>query len=64
MLFLLAGSTVAIILDIDPILSIIVSACVAVFYTFLGGLYSVAYTDVIQLIFLVVGLVSKSHINH
>ncbi|XP_046367260.2 high-affinity choline transporter 1-like isoform X1 [Haliotis rufescens] len=51
------GSTTSIILDLDPVLSIIVSTCVAVFYTFIGGLYSVAYTDVIQLICLCVGLV-------
>ncbi|XP_071107962.1 high-affinity choline transporter 1-like [Haliotis cracherodii] len=51
------GSTMSLILDLDPILSIIVSTCVAVFYTFIGGLYSVAYTDVIQLICLCVGLI-------
>ena len=37
--------------------AVIVSACVAVMYTFFGGLYSVAYTDVAQLIFIFVGLV-------
>ncbi|XP_046582899.1 high-affinity choline transporter 1-like [Haliotis rubra] len=51
------GSTMSIILDLDPVLSVIVSSCVAVSYTFIGGLYSVAYTDVIQLICLCVGLV-------
>jgi len=40
------------------VLSVIVSACVAVGYTFFGGLYSVAYTDVIQLFFIALGLVS------
>ncbi|XP_041365035.1 high-affinity choline transporter 1-like [Gigantopelta aegis] len=50
------GTTVAIILGISDIVAIIVSACVAVFYTFLGGLLSVAYTDVIQLIFMLAGL--------
>ena len=29
--------------------SVVLSACVAVFYTLIGGLYSVAYTDVILL---------------
>ncbi|XP_046582887.1 high-affinity choline transporter 1-like [Haliotis rubra] len=51
------GSTMSLILDLDPVLSIIVSSCVSVFYTFIGGLYSVAYTDVIQLICLSVGLI-------
>ncbi|KAJ8303607.1 hypothetical protein KUTeg_020003 [Tegillarca granosa] len=32
-------------------------ACVAVFYTFFGGLYSVAYTDVIQLFCIAGGLI-------
>ncbi|XP_077550503.1 high-affinity choline transporter 1-like [Haemaphysalis longicornis] len=50
------GATVGVIIDIDTNTSIIVSACVALFYTFLGGLYSVAYTDVIQLFCIFVGL--------
>lgn len=32
------------------------SACIAVFYTLFGGLYSVAYTDVIQLFCIFIGL--------
>lgn len=36
--------------------SVIFSACIAVFYTLFGGLYSVAYTDVIQLICIFIGL--------
>ncbi|XP_025099151.1 high-affinity choline transporter 1-like [Pomacea canaliculata] len=50
------GNTISVILDFDTTISIIISACVAVVYTFLGGLYSVAYTDVIQLVFIAVGL--------
>ncbi|XP_055954359.1 high affinity choline transporter 1-like [Patella vulgata] len=50
------GSTISIILDIDETMAIIISACVAVFYTFLGGLWSVALTDVVQLICIAVGL--------
>ena len=38
--------------------SVVASACVAVFYTLIGGLYSVAYTDVIQLFCIFIGLVS------
>ncbi|XP_071105721.1 high affinity choline transporter 1-like [Haliotis cracherodii] len=51
------GSTVAIILDVDKTTSIIVSAAIAVCYTLLGGLWSVAYTDLVQLFFIAVGLV-------
>lgn len=40
----------------DKATSVIFSACVAVFYTLFGGLYSVAYTDVIQLICIFIGL--------
>ncbi|XP_022098358.1 high-affinity choline transporter 1-like isoform X2 [Acanthaster planci] len=50
------GSTVSVILDLDMTLSVIVSACIAVCYTLLGGLYSVAYTDIIQLICIFFGM--------
>ncbi|CAL8316168.1 unnamed protein product [Arctogadus glacialis] len=40
----------SVILDISYTVSIWISAAVAITYTLLGGLYSVAYTDVIQLI--------------
>ncbi|XP_068424058.1 high-affinity choline transporter 1-like [Clinocottus analis] len=44
------GLTMSVILDLSYAASIWISAAVAVTYTLLGGLYSVAYTDVIQLI--------------
>ncbi|XP_053312512.1 high affinity choline transporter 1-like [Spea bombifrons] len=50
------GATVRVILDVDGHLSIIISACTVILYTLLGGLYSVAYTDVIQLLFMIVSL--------
>ncbi|XP_060599124.1 high-affinity choline transporter 1-like [Ruditapes philippinarum] len=50
------GASLSVILDLDSTISIIVSACIAVFYTLFGGLYSVAYTDVVQLICIFVGL--------
>ncbi|KAK8386520.1 hypothetical protein O3P69_010863 [Scylla paramamosain] len=50
------GSTLAVILDINNTLSIIVSAAIAVVYTLFGGLYSVAYTDVVQLFCIFIGL--------
>lgn len=47
----------SIILGLSSALSIIISAAVSIIYTFLGGLYSVAFTDVIQLAFIFVSLV-------
>lgn len=47
-----------VILDIQGYLAIIISACTVILYTLLGGLYSVAYTDVIQLVFIMASLVS------
>ena len=38
--------------------AVILSALIAVLYTWVGGLYSVAYTDVVQLGCILVGLVS------
>ena len=51
------GSTLQVILILDINVSIIVSAAIAVLYTLLGGLISVAYTDVFQLFFIAFGLV-------
>jgi len=53
------GATVSVVVGLGKDLSVIVSACIAVFYTLIGGLYSVAYTDVIQLICIFIGLVSN-----
>lgn len=50
------GATLTVILGLDMNVSVIVSACIAVGYTFFGGLYSVAYTDVVQLICIFIGL--------
>lgn len=50
------GSTLSVILDIDIKVSIMVSAAVAVGYTLIGGMWSVAYTDVIQILFIFGGL--------
>lgn len=50
------GATLSVILSIDMTISVIVSALIAVGYTFFGGLYSVAYTDVVQLFCIAVGL--------
>ena len=56
------GATLAVIIDMDQGASVILSACIAVFYTLFGGLYSVAYTDVIQLFCIFIGLVSWNQI--
>lgn len=50
------GATLAVIIDMEKETSVIFSACIAVFYTLFGGLYSVAYTDVIQLFCIFIGL--------
>ena len=39
--------------------AVVSSALIAVFYTWVGGLYSVAYTDVVQLGCIFVGLVTS-----
>ncbi|CAN0293642.1 unnamed protein product [Lampetra fluviatilis] len=51
------GSTISVIVDINRTVAVIISALITIVYTLLGGLYSVAYTDVVQLVFIVVGLV-------
>lgn len=51
------GATISVIVDIDVNISVVLSALIAIFYTLFGGLYSVAYTDVIQLFFIFFGLV-------
>lgn len=53
---LLSGATLSVIIDMDQKTSVILSALIAIFYTLFGGLYSVAYTDVIQLFCIFAGL--------
>jgi high affinity choline transporter 7 len=50
---------VKVILKIDNITSVVVSAAISVGYTLIGGMISVAYTDVFQLFFIAFGLVRK-----
>ncbi|CAL1527461.1 unnamed protein product [Lymnaea stagnalis] len=50
------GASLKVILELNLGISIIISASIACLYTLLGGLYSVAYTDVIQLICMFFGL--------
>ncbi|KAJ0005888.1 hypothetical protein NQD34_015782 [Periophthalmus magnuspinnatus] len=50
------GATLSVIVDININMSVIISALIAIFYTLVGGLYSVAYTDVVQLFCIFLGL--------
>ncbi|XP_070833636.1 high-affinity choline transporter 1-like [Chaetodon trifascialis] len=50
------GGTMSVVLDLSNTVCIWISAAVAIIYTLLGGLYSVAYTDVIQLVLIFVSL--------
>lgn len=56
--FTFVGATMSVILDLPYALCIWISAAVAIIYTLLGGLYSVAYTDIIQLTLIFFSLVS------
>ncbi|KAM9707851.1 high-affinity choline transporter 1-like [Menidia menidia] len=50
------GGTMSVVLDVSYYLCIWISAAVAIVYTLLGGLYSVAYTDIIQLALMFVSM--------
>ena len=55
------GATLSVVIEINNDLSVVISALIAIIYTLFGGLYSVAYTDVVQLFCILIGLVSKSN---
>lgn len=55
----LIGATMSVILDFPYTLCIWISAGVAIIYTLMGGLYSVAYTDIIQLTLIFFSMVSS-----
>ncbi|XP_041804064.1 high-affinity choline transporter 1-like [Chelmon rostratus] len=50
------GGIMSVVLDLSFSVCIWISAAVATIYTLLGGLYSVAYTDVIQLVLIFISL--------
>lgn len=54
-----SGATLSVIVDINIKMSVVISALIAIFYTLVGGLYSVAYTDVVQLFCIFIGLVGS-----
>jgi high affinity choline transporter 7 len=53
-----AGASLSVIIGLAHTWAVVASAGISVLYTLLGGLYSVAYTDVVQLFCIFVGLVS------
>lgn len=50
------GSTFGVILNLDLVTGIVMSAVVVTFYTMLGGMWAVAYTDAFQLLLVGIGL--------
>ncbi|XP_041804060.1 high-affinity choline transporter 1-like [Chelmon rostratus] len=50
------GGIMSVVLDLPYSVCVWISAAVAIIYTLLGGLYSVAYTDVIQLVLIFISL--------
>ncbi|XP_053972095.1 high-affinity choline transporter 1-like [Hylaeus volcanicus] len=50
------GSSLAVVVEVDPNVSVCVSALLAGVYTMFGGLYSVAWTDALQLGSIIIGL--------
>ena len=50
------GSTFGVILGLDLVTAIVISAVVVIIYTMGGGMWAVAYTDALQLALVVIGL--------
>jgi high affinity choline transporter 7 len=50
------GSTFGVVLDLNLVTGIVVSAAVVTLYTMAGGMWAVAYTDAFQLVLVIVGL--------
>ena len=50
------GSTLGVILNLDLVTGIVISAVVVTLYTMLGGMWAVAYTDAFQLVLVGIGL--------
>lgn len=56
-LLVAVGATFAVILNVDITHAILISAAIVTFYTMIGGMWSVAYTDAFQLILIPIGLI-------
>ena len=52
----------SVIVNLDLMVAIVASAGVTVAYTMVGQMISVAYTDIVQLIFITFGLVRQGNI--
>ena len=53
----LTGTSLSVIVNIPLSIAIVSSSAATVFYTMFGQMISVAYTDIVQLIFIIIGLV-------
>ena len=51
------GATLSVVINVDNTISVVLSAIIAVGYTLFGGLYAVAYTDVVQMTCILFGLI-------
>ena len=49
------GATLAVVANIKSFISVLISGFIAISYTMFGGIFSVAYTDIVQLSFVLVG---------
>ncbi|XP_008319947.1 high-affinity choline transporter 1-like [Cynoglossus semilaevis] len=54
--FIALGGTMSVVLDVSYTVCVWISAAIVIIYTLLGGLYSVAYTDVVQLILIFISM--------
>ncbi|CAL1534675.1 unnamed protein product [Lymnaea stagnalis] len=52
------GTTLSVIADIQLYVAVIMSGSVTIIYTMIGSMIAVAYTDILQLFFILVGLVT------
>ena len=57
------GATMSVVIDLPFSVCVWISAVVVIIYTVLGGLYSVAYTDVIQISLVFLSLVRFYSMN-
>ena len=57
-IYIFLGSTLKLVIGLNYVWGVVISAVISLLYTFAGGLRSVAYTDVAQLFGIFFGLVS------
>lgn len=54
----------SVVLDVSFEVCIWISSAITVIYTLLGGFYSVAYTDLIQLVLIFISLVCNNSVGY